>query len=142
MSILQESCQESGQNPGSKNPQDHIWESCKIPVIIILGRSCMRFLLGQPCVVVSMLPLLLSINLKLITVLEYSNTKQPSKLPKLTKVHVRSHGSNVHDVIISHVIALEWIGMFEGPAGFRYEVSELSSDDLLLCVLHHASCKT
>jgi len=104
MSILQESSQESGQNPGSKNPQDHIWESCKTPVII-LGRSCMRFLLGQPCVVVSTLPLLLSINLKLVTVLEYSysNTKQPSKLPKLTKVHVRSHGSNVHDVIISHV---------------------------------------
>jgi len=30
--------------------------------------------------------------------------------------------------------------MFEGPAG--YEVSELSSDDLLFCVLHHASGKT
>jgi len=40
------------------------------------------------------------------TILDYSSyAKQPSKLPKSTKV--RSHGNNVCDVIIAHVISAD-----------------------------------
>jgi len=52
------------------------------------------------------LPLLLNIYLKLITALDYTHssyTKQLSELPKSTKV--KSHGNNVLDVIIVHMIS-------------------------------------
>ena len=62
--------------------------------------------LSQPPVIVSTLPLLLSIHLELVIVLDYSQQlKQPSKLLKLTKV--TSHSNNVCAVIIVHVISVD-----------------------------------